>query len=141
MATLPWSAEAAVTVKIGTASCGGRGWISAGAASLKKKTSAKVAVSATEGGASLTSAAVVGAVLGDGGGVGDRGRRVVDLGDGDGHRRSRAVRVGGACGRAVVGDGVADGVGAVVVGRRRVSEGPVGVDGDAAVERRGGGDA
>ena len=47
-------------------------------------------------------------VLGDGGGVVDRDRGIVDRGDGDRHR-------GGVGGAGAVGDGVGEGVGAGVV--------------------------
>ena len=60
------------------------------------------------------------AVLGHGGRVVDRRRRVVDLGDGDVDGGRVGLGVGDAVGRAVVGDRVGEAVGAVVVGRRRV---------------------
>src|SRR5439155_9567827 len=69
---------------------------------------------------------VQGCVFGIGVAVVDRHRRVVHASDGDGHGGDARV------GLAVVGL-VGEAVGAVVVGRRRVAEAAVAVQGQAAV--------
>ncbi len=66
-------------------------------------------------------------------GVVHRHRRVIDRGDGHRHRGR-----GGAA--VAVADGIADSVAAVVVGRRGIGQGAVGVDHHRAVAGAGGGD-